>query len=73
MLERERERPGLGGKPSSLWQERLNPITRERSWYHVVTQRETFDEPHEAKGSILADDVRRWHDALLTDILTEYN
>ncbi|THH02609.1 hypothetical protein EW026_g285 [Hermanssonia centrifuga] len=57
MLERERERPGLGGKPSSLWQERLNPITRERSWYHVVTQRETFDEPHEAKGSILADDM----------------
>ena len=58
MLERERERLGFGGKYSSLWQPRHNPLTGQVSWYHLVTQRESLDEPHEAKGSILADDVR---------------
>ena len=58
LLERERERPAYGGHYSSLWQERFNPISGQRSWYHIVTQRETFTEPHEAKSAILADDVR---------------
>lgn len=58
MLERERERLGFGGKHSSLWQPRHNPLTNQTTWYHLVTQREAYEEPHEAKGSILADDVR---------------
>ena len=59
LLERERERPGSGpsGKHSSLWQERMNPITGQRSWTHLITQREISHEPQEAKSSILADDV----------------
>ncbi|KAI0347820.1 hypothetical protein BDW22DRAFT_1384725 [Trametopsis cervina] len=55
MLEREAELPISGGV--SLWQERLNPISNERSWYHVVTQREVFEEPRASKGAILADDM----------------
>jgi hypothetical protein len=30
------------------------------SWYHLVTQQEVFEEPQEAKGAILADDVRHF-------------
>ena len=55
MLEREGERPMSSN--SSLWQERYNPISGERSWFHVVTQREVFEEPRPTKGAILADDV----------------
>lgn len=58
LLERERERFGSSGKHSSLWQERLNPVSGQRSWFHIVTQRETSQEPQESKGAILADDVR---------------
>lgn len=58
LLEREREKPGVDGKFSSLWQPRIHPITQQRSWYHIVTQQEVYDEPQEAKGAILADDVR---------------
>lgn len=58
LLERERERLGLSGKHSSLWQERLNPITGQRSWFHIVTQREVFLDPQEPKAAILADDAR---------------
>ncbi|KAH9937252.1 P-loop containing nucleoside triphosphate hydrolase protein [Fomitopsis serialis] len=59
LLERERERPGSGpsGNYSSLWQERRNPITGQRSWLHLITQREIHQEPQEAKSSILADDM----------------
>ena len=57
MLEREREKPGFCGQFSSLWQVRHNPSSDQTFWYHVVTQRQTYEEPHEAKGSILADDV----------------
>ncbi|TFY59845.1 hypothetical protein EVJ58_g5522 [Rhodofomes roseus] len=59
LLERERERPGSGpsGKHSSLWQERVNPITGQRSWMHLITQRETHRDPQEAKSCILADDM----------------
>ena len=56
MLEREGELPITGG--ASLWQARFNAISNDRSWYHVVTQREVFEEPRLAKGAILADDVR---------------
>ncbi|KAI0961971.1 hypothetical protein AcV7_000926 [Taiwanofungus camphoratus] len=57
LLERERERFGSSGKHSSLWQERLNPVSGQRSWFHIVTQRETSQEPQESKGAILADDM----------------
>ncbi|KAG5647573.1 hypothetical protein DXG03_008926 [Asterophora parasitica] len=57
LLERERERRGPDGKFSSLWQLRANPLTPQLSWFHIVTQKEVFDEPIEAKGSILADDM----------------
>lgn len=55
MLERELERTGATNP--SLWQERYNPISRERSWFHLITQREVFEPPPPTKGAILADDV----------------
>ncbi|KAI0079640.1 hypothetical protein K474DRAFT_1591823 [Panus rudis PR-1116 ss-1] len=57
LLERERERRGRDGTYSSLWQERYNELSHQRSWFHVVTQREIFEEPQEAKSAILADDM----------------
>nr|GAT47839.1 SNF2 family DNA-dependent ATPase [Mycena chlorophos] len=51
LLEREREKPGPDGQYSSLWQKRTN------SWFHTITTKEVFEEPREAKGSILADDM----------------
>ncbi|KAJ7596860.1 SNF2 family DNA-dependent ATPase [Mycena floridula] len=58
LLEREREQPGSDGNFSSLWQARPSSSTkRPSSWYHIVTQAEVFEEPQEAKGSILADDM----------------
>ena len=56
LLEREHERlSGLDNKPPSLWQDR--DIDGRKSWFHVVTQREVFEQPIYPKGSILADDV----------------
>lgn len=55
MLERECELAGATN--SSLWQERYNSLSRERSWLHVITQKEVFDRPPPTKGGILADDV----------------
>lgn len=57
LLEREREKPGSDGKFSSLWQARTSSMSKQTSWYHVVTQSEVFKQPVEARGSILADDV----------------
>ncbi|EIN14061.1 hypothetical protein PUNSTDRAFT_95600 [Punctularia strigosozonata HHB-11173 SS5] len=57
LLERERERPGPNGTYSSLWQARKNPFSGQPSWQHLVTQKEVFREPQEAKGAILADDM----------------
>ncbi|GLB35986.1 putative SNF2 family N-terminal domain containing protein [Lyophyllum shimeji] len=57
LLEREREKPGADGQFSSLWQLRTNPMSRQVSWFHIVTQKEVFEEPVEAKGAILADDM----------------
>ncbi|TFK36877.1 SNF2 family DNA-dependent ATPase [Crucibulum laeve] len=57
LLEREREKLGVDGKYSSLWQLRKNPHTHRPTWFHIVTQKEVFEEPLEAKGSILADDM----------------
>ncbi|EMD41937.1 hypothetical protein CERSUDRAFT_129183 [Gelatoporia subvermispora B] len=57
LLEREREIPGPSGKHSSLWQERQHPMSGHRAWFHIVTQKEMFHEPQEAKGAILADDM----------------
>jgi SWI/SNF-related matrix-associated actin-dependent regulator of chromatin subfamily A3 len=58
LLERERENSSSDGKFSSLWQNRVNPITGARIWYHIVTQKEVSEEPPDCKGAILADDVR---------------
>lgn len=60
LLERERERLGPDGTFPSLWQRRPHPVTQQMSWYHLVTQQEVFEEPQEAKGAILADDVRHF-------------
>ena len=58
LLERERELPAVCSKPSSLWQEKINYLTGQKSWLHLVTQREVYQQPTEAKSAILADDVR---------------
>ena len=58
LREREREQSLSDGTFSSLWQERTNNLTGQTSWYHIVTQREIFEEPKESKGCILAYDVR---------------
>ena len=58
MLEREREVPSPDGKFSSLWKKKVNTLTGQISWFHLVTQREVDTEPKESKGAILADDVR---------------
>ncbi|KAF8634441.1 hypothetical protein AX15_000890 [Amanita polypyramis BW_CC] len=57
LLEREREITGPDGACSSLWQPGTNPWSHQKSWFHVVTQKEVFEEPIEAKGAILADDM----------------
>ncbi|KZP31164.1 hypothetical protein FIBSPDRAFT_724894 [Athelia psychrophila] len=57
LLEREREKTGPDGTYSSLWQRRVHPHTGHPSWFHIVTQREVFQEPIECKGAILADDM----------------
>ncbi|THH09193.1 hypothetical protein EW145_g2187 [Phellinidium pouzarii] len=57
LLEREREIPGPGGKPSSLWQSRLNPHSQMKYWFNVVTQKEIDTKPIECKGALLADDM----------------
>jgi len=57
LLEREREQKDADGNFPSLWQERRNPVTRQKSWVNVVTQKEVFKQPNEPKGAILADDV----------------
>ncbi|KAG6830298.1 hypothetical protein H0H92_001376 [Tricholoma furcatifolium] len=56
LLEREREKRGPDGNFSSLWQRRTN-TNNQVLWFHVVTQKEVFEEPLESKGSILADDM----------------
>ncbi|KAG6854236.1 hypothetical protein C0991_009254 [Blastosporella zonata] len=57
LLERERERPGPDGNFSSLWQLRTNPLSGRLSWFHIVTQKEVYQQPCETKGAILADDM----------------
>jgi hypothetical protein len=57
LLEREREKRCADGRYSSLWQPRNDLHTGQSSWFHIVTQKEVFQEPQEAKGAILADDV----------------
>lgn len=56
LLEREQE-IDRGDHRSTLWQCIPNPITGEKSWCHLVTQKELSEVPHESRGSILADDV----------------
>ncbi|KAF8973576.1 SNF2 family N-terminal domain-containing protein [Flammula alnicola] len=56
LLEREREKIGTDGF-SSLWQKRFNPSSFRTTWFHLVTQKEAYEAPQEAKGAILADDM----------------
>lgn len=59
LLAREQELEGSSARrQTSLWQERVNPLSHQISWINVVTQTEEFAKPFEAKGAILADDVR---------------
>ncbi|KAJ7071194.1 SNF2 family N-terminal domain-containing protein [Mycena amicta] len=57
LLEREREKRSPDGKFSSLWQMRANSMSHRPSWFHTITTKEVFEQPREAKGSILADDM----------------
>lgn len=57
MLEREREKLDESGNFSSLWKRHRKAMDGREYWVHAVTQSETFEEPQEAKGAILADDV----------------
>ena len=57
LLERERENISAGSGVSSLWQHRYNPLSRQTTWFHVVTHNEVCEPPEESKGAILADDV----------------
>ncbi|KAH7885941.1 SNF2 family N-terminal domain-containing protein [Phlebopus sp. FC_14] len=57
LLDREREKPCFDDRFSSLWQSRQHPHSGQFSWFHIVTQKEVFQEPPEAKGAILADDM----------------
>lgn len=58
LLAREQELGGACRRQTSLWQERVNPLSHQASWINIVTQAEEFSKPFEAKGAILADDVR---------------
>ena len=58
LLAREQELGGASQRQTSLWQERVNPLSHQASWINIVTQAEEFSKPFEAKGAILADDVR---------------
>lgn len=60
LLLREREITDSEGKFSSLWDARKD-IRGNKVWVHLVTEKETFEEPVEAKGAILADDVSTAH------------
>ncbi|KAJ3838845.1 SNF2 family N-terminal domain-containing protein [Lentinula raphanica] len=57
LLEREQEKPDQDGDFSSLWRRHKNRLNGQDFWVHAVTERETFKEPQEAKGAILADDM----------------
>ncbi|KIO08431.1 hypothetical protein M404DRAFT_997356 [Pisolithus tinctorius Marx 270] len=57
LLERERERCCSDGRYSSLWQPRFDSHAGQQSWFHIVTQKEVFQEPVEARSAILADDM----------------
>ncbi|TBU34696.1 SNF2 family N-terminal domain-containing protein [Dichomitus squalens] len=57
LLAREQELGEAGCRQTSLWQERLNPLSQQVSWVNIVTQAEEFSKPFEAKGAILADDM----------------
>ncbi|KIK70785.1 hypothetical protein GYMLUDRAFT_32838 [Collybiopsis luxurians FD-317 M1] len=57
LLEREREKPDESGNFSSLWKRHHKPLGGREYWVHAVTQSESFEQPQEAKGAILADDM----------------
>ncbi|KAF8167732.1 SNF2 family DNA-dependent ATPase [Crassisporium funariophilum] len=57
LLEREREKTDSSGGFSTLWQKHRNPLTQQTTWFHMVTKKEVYEPPQEAKGAILADDM----------------
>ena len=70
LLEREQEKVSAGSGFSSLWQHRYNPLSRQTTWFHIVTHNEVHDPPKESKGAILADDVC-FYDYFSVQILSE--
>jgi SWI/SNF-related matrix-associated actin-dependent regulator of chromatin subfamily A3 len=57
LLEREGERLKESGQPSSLWTRKVHPFSDAPTWTHMVTGKESLEEPFESKGAILADDM----------------
>jgi hypothetical protein len=45
------------GQFSTLWRSHIQPMSQQRLWVNLVTEDETAEQPKEAKGAILADDV----------------
>lgn len=57
LLDREHEKPLQEGQFSTLWRSHIDHMSQQKRWVNLVTEEETPDEPKEAKGAILADDV----------------
>ncbi|KAK7059140.1 hypothetical protein VNI00_001766 [Paramarasmius palmivorus] len=57
LLEREQEKRCDDGTICSLWQENRNPLSPHKSWIHLVTEKEVFEQPSDGRGAILADDM----------------
>uniref|UniRef100_A0A0W0FGG1 Dna repair protein rad5 n=1 Tax=Moniliophthora roreri TaxID=221103 RepID=A0A0W0FGG1_MONRR len=57
LLEREQEKRCGDGTICSLWQENRNPFSPHKSWIHLVTEKEVFEQPSDGRGAILADDA----------------
>jgi hypothetical protein len=56
LLDREREKPAYE-QFSTLWRSHIDPMSQQTLWTNIVTEEEVQEEPKEAKGAILADDV----------------
>ncbi|KAL0951422.1 hypothetical protein HGRIS_008114 [Hohenbuehelia grisea] len=56
LLEREQEIPS-DNSTCSVWSRSINPISGRPYWVNLITKAETYEQPKEAKGAILADDM----------------
>lgn len=57
LLDREHEKPASDEQFSSLWRKQMDPMSQRQKWVNIVTDEDAMEEPKEAKGAILADDV----------------